>query len=81
MAELLFQWTFEIIDWKNFEGTSIAVYAPTYKDALRKVKDLKLPQLLTFEAIEDGVKFIQVYEVDYSVDDIDKEEVTEPEEE
>ena len=53
MAELLFQWTFEIIDWKNFEGTSIAVYAPTYKDALRKVKDLKLPQLLTFEAIEE----------------------------
>lgn len=76
----LYQWTFEVLDYKNFEGTSIAVYASTYKDALRKVKDLKLPQLSTFEIIEDALKLIQVYEVDY-LNGEEEEEVTEPEEE
>lgn len=78
--EQLFQWTFEVLDYKNFEGTSIAVYASTYKDALRKVKDLKLPQLSTFEIIEDALKLIQVYEVDY-LNGEELSEVTEPESE
>ena len=77
--EQLFQWTFEIKDYLNFEGTSIAVYASTYKDALRKVKDLKLPQLATFEVIEDALKLIQIYEVDYLTGE-EPEEVTEHEE-
>ncbi len=61
----LYQWTFQVLDYKNFEGTNIVVYAPTYKDALRKIRDLKLTQLLTFDEIEDGVKLIQVYEMDF----------------
>jgi hypothetical protein len=76
----LYQWTFQVLDYKNFEGTSIVVYAPTYKDALRKIRDLKLPQLLTFDEIEDGVKLIQVYEMDFD-SGLEEEEVTEPEEE
>ena len=76
--EQLFQWTFEIKDYLNFEGTSIAVYASTYKDALRKVKDLKLPQLATFEVIEDALKLIQIYEVDY-FSGAEPEEPIEPE--
>jgi hypothetical protein len=79
--EQLFQWTFEIKDYLNFEGTSIAVYASTYKDALRKVKDLKLPQLATFEVIEDALKLIQIYEVDVMTGLEPEEEVTEPEDE
>jgi hypothetical protein len=76
----LYQWTFQVLDYKNFEGTNIVVYAPTYKDALRKIRDLKLPQLLTFDEIEDGVKLIQVYEMDFD-SGLEEEEVTEPEEE
>jgi len=76
----LYQWTFQVLDYKNFEGTSIVVYAPTYKDALRKIRDLKLPQLLTFDEIEDGVKLIQVYEMDF-IGELEQEEVSEPEEE
>jgi hypothetical protein len=76
----LYQWTFQVLDYKNFEGTSIVVYAPTYKDALRKIRDLKLPQLLTFDEIEDGVKLIQVYEMDF-ISELEQEEVSEPEEE
>jgi hypothetical protein len=56
------------------------VYAPTYKDALRKIRDLKLPQLLTFDEIEDGVKLIQVYEMDF-ISELEQEEISEPEEE
>jgi hypothetical protein len=78
--EQLYQWTFQVLDYKNFEGTSIVVYAPTYKDALRKIRDLKLPQLLTFDEIEDGVKLIQVYEMDF-IGELEQEEVSEPEEE
>ena len=78
--EQLYQWTFQVLDYKNFEGTSIVVYAPTYKDALRKIRDLKLPQLLTFDEIEDGVKLIQVYEMDF-ISELEQEEVSEPEEE
>ena len=78
MAELLFQWTFEIKDYLNFEGTSIAVYAPKYKDALRKVRDLQLPQLATFDVIEDAMKLIQVYEVDTLLDDLLEGEPIEP---
>ena len=78
--EQLYQWTFQVLDYKNFEGTSIVVYAPTYKDALRKIRDLKLPQLLTFDEIEDGVKLIQVYEMDF-INELEQEEVSEPEEE
>lgn len=78
--EQLYQWTFQVLDYKNFEGTNIVVYAPTYKDALRKIRDLKLPQLLTFDEIEDGVKLIQVYEMDF-IGELDQEEVSEPEEE
>jgi hypothetical protein len=76
----LYQWTFQVLDYKNFEGTSIVVYAPTYKDALRKIRDLKLPQLLTFDEIEDGVKLIQVYEMDF-ISELEQEEISEPEEE
>ena len=76
----LYQWTFQVLDYKNFEGTNIVVYAPTYKDALRKIRDLKLPQLLTFDEIEDGVKLIQVYEMDF-ISELEQEEVSEPEEE
>ncbi len=76
----LYQWTFQVLDYKNFEGTNIVVYAPTYKDALRKIRDLKLPQLLTFDEIEDGVKLIQVYEMDF-IGELEQEEVSEPEEE
>jgi hypothetical protein len=76
----LYQWTFQVLDYKNFEGTNIVVYAPTYKDALRKIRDLKLPQLLTFDEIEDGVKLIQVYEMDF-ISELEEEGVTEPEEE
>ena len=75
MAEILFQWTFEIKDYLNFDGASIAVYAPKYKDALRKVRDLQLPQLATFEVIEDAMKLVQVYEID---EVIDLESVAEP---
>jgi hypothetical protein len=78
--EQLYQWTFQVLDYKNFEGTSIVVYAPTYKDALRKIRDLKLPQLLTFDEIEDGVKLIQVYEMDF-ISELEQQEVSEPEEE
>ena len=78
--EQLYQWTFQVLDYKNFEGTNIVVYAPTYKDALRKIRDLKLPQLLTFDEIEDGVKLIQVYEMDF-ISELEQEEVSEPEEE
>ncbi len=78
--EQLYQWTFQVLDYKNFEGTSIVVYAPTYKDALRKIRDLKLPQLLTFDEIEDGVKLIQVYEMDF-ISELEQEEISEPEEE
>ena len=78
--EQLYQWTFQVLDYKNFEGTSIVVYAPTYKDAIRKIRDLKLPQLLTFDEIEDGVKLIQVYEMDF-ISELEQEEVSEPEEE
>jgi hypothetical protein len=81
MMEQLYQWTFQVLDYKNFEGTSIVVYAPTYKDALRKIRDLKLPQLLTFDEIEDGVKLIQVYEMDFISGLEEEEGVTEPEEE
>jgi hypothetical protein len=76
----LYQWTFQVLDYKNFEGTNIVVYAPTYKDALRKIRDLKLPQLLTFDEIEDGVKLIQVYEMDF-ISELEQEEISEPEEE
>lgn len=76
----LYQWTFQVLDYKNFEGTNIVVYAPTYKDALRKIRDLKLPQLLTFDEIEDGVKLIQVYEMDF-IGELEQEEVSGPEEE
>jgi hypothetical protein len=76
----LYQWTFQVLDYKNFEGTNIVVYAPTYKDALRKIRDLKLPQLLTFDEIEDGVKLIQVYEMDF-ISELEQQEVSEPEEE
>jgi hypothetical protein len=76
----LYQWTFQVLDYKNFEGTNIVVYAPTYKDALRKIRDLKLPQLLTFDEIEDGVKLIQVYEMDF-IGELEQEEISEPEEE
>ena len=69
-----------MIYYNNFEGTNIVVYAPTYKDALRKIRDLKLPQLLTFDEIEDGVKLIQVYEMDF-ISELEQEEVSEPEEE
>ena len=75
MAEILFQWTFEIKDYLNFDGASIAVYAPKYKDALRKVRDLQLPQLATFEVIEDAMKLVQVYEID---EIIDLESLSEP---
>ena len=78
--EQLYKWTFQVLDYKNFEGTNIVVYAPTYKDALRKIRDLKLPQLLTFDEIEDGVKLIQVYEMDF-IGELEQEEVSEPEEE
>ncbi len=78
--EQLYQWTFQVLDYKNFEGTNIVVYAPTYKDALRKIRDLKLPQLLTFDEIEDGVKLIQVYEMDF-ISELEQEEISEPEEE
>ena len=78
--EQLYQWTFQVLDYKNFEGTNIVVYAPTYKDALRKIRDLKRPQLLTLDEIEDGVKLIQVYEMDF-ISELEQEEVSEPEEE
>ena len=80
IQDQLYQWTFQVLDYKNFEGTNIVVYAPTYKDALRKIRDLKLPQLLTFDEIEDGVKLIQVYEMDF-ISELEQEEVSEPEEE
>jgi hypothetical protein len=39
-----------------------------------------LPQLLTFDEIEDGVKLIQVYEMDF-ISELEQEEISEPEEE
>ena len=77
MDELLFQWTFQVLDYKNFEGTSIVVSAPTYKDALRKIRNLKLPHLSTFEDVEDGVKLLQVYELDYLITDADDARIIE----
>ena len=58
-----FQWSFTIKDYKDFEGAEIAVYSNSYKGALAKIKKLKLPTLNTYEDIQEGLKFVGVYEI------------------
>lgn len=75
MSEQLdnFQWTFRISEVVKFEETSITVYANTYKEAIRKIKNLKLPSIEKFVDAEENLKLDSVYEIDDRVDDIDEE--------
>jgi hypothetical protein len=55
-------WLFQINDVVKFEGTEIELRAPTYKDALDKVKKLNLPSLKAYTRIEEALKLISVIE-------------------
>lgn len=63
-----YQWTFEIKDVVKFEETTITVSAKTYKEAVKKIKGLKIPQLDTYTDIEEGMRLQQVYEVDENIE-------------
>lgn len=58
-----YQWTFQVKDVVNFEETTITIYSDTYNEAIKKIKSLKLPQLRSFESIEESIKLTNVYEV------------------
>jgi len=64
----VFQWTFEIKDVVKFEETSITVTCETYEQAIRKIKGLKLPQIRTFDDIDESLTLTQVYEVESDFD-------------
>lgn len=64
-----FEWTFTIKDLVNFDGASITVYAPTYEQAIKKIRTLKLPDLRTYDNIADGLKLTQVIEFKDQLDD------------
>ena len=63
-----YQWSFQVKDVVNFEGTTITVNANTYNAAIRKVKGLKLPQLRTFDDIEEGIRLISAIEIGEELD-------------
>jgi hypothetical protein len=67
-------WTFEIDDVVKFEGTKIELHAPTYKEALDKVKALNLPSLRAYTQMEDKLKLVSVIE---SILDREDEQPTE----
>ena len=69
-----YQWTFEIKDVVRFEETTVTVSAETYKEAVKKIKGLKIPQLDTYTDIEEGMRLQQVYEVDENTEQFDEEE-------
>ena len=82
LPETYFQWTFEIKDVVNFEETNITVNANTYEEAIKKVRSLKLPQLRTFNDVEEGMRLTTVFEVDPEFDDNHFPELeTEPDDE
>jgi hypothetical protein len=64
----VYQWTFEIQDVVKFEETSITVTCETYEQAIKKIKALKIPQLRTYDDIDEGLKLTQVYEVESDFD-------------
>lgn len=64
----IFQWTFEITDVVKFDETSITVTSSTYEDAIKKIRALKLPQLRTYNDIDEGMKLTQVFEVEGDFD-------------
>jgi hypothetical protein len=70
-------WSFQIKDVVNFEGTEISVYSDTHDAAIRKVKSLKLPQLKTFDDIEDSIRLTSVFEVREDIKDEHDGEVIE----
>lgn len=59
---MTFEWTFEINDVVKFSETHITIYSNTYEDAIKKIRDLKLPDLRTYTDIEDRLKLINVHE-------------------
>ena len=69
MENSYFQWTFEIKDVVNFEGTLITINAFTYEESVKKVRGLKLPQLRTYSDVEDAIRLTTVFEVDPDFDD------------
>lgn len=71
MKEESYQWTFEVNDVVKFEETTITVTANTYEDAIKKIRGLKLPQLRTFNDVEEGMRLTQVFEI---IDDFEDEE-------
>lgn len=73
----VYQWTFEIKDVIQFSEATITVTSGTYEQAIRKIKAMKLPQLKTFDDIDEGIKLTQVYEVEGGFNTGDPEE-TEP---
>jgi hypothetical protein len=70
-----YQWTFQVKDVVNFEGTEISVYSNTHKGALRKIKNMRLPQLEKMEDMEDSLRLTFVVEIR---EDINIEDNAEP---
>lgn len=64
-----FQWSFRIKDVINFEGTSITVYSPTYESAIKKIRSMKLPDLRSYETVEDGLRLESALEMDERFDE------------
>ena len=73
-ADSYYQWTFEIKDVVKFDETTVTVSAQTYKEAVKKIKRLKIPQPDTYTDIEEGMRLQQVYEVDENIDTFEEEE-------
>ena len=73
-ADSYYQWTFEIKDVVKFDETTVTVSAQTYKEAVKKIKGLKIPQLDTYTDIEEGMRLQQVYEVDENIDPFEEEQ-------
>lgn len=69
LPESYFQWTFEVKDVVNFEGTHITINALTYEEAIKKVRGLKLPQLRSYSDVEEGIRLTAVLEIDSNTDD------------
>jgi hypothetical protein len=68
-----FQWVFKISEVVKFEETVITVYANTYKQAVKKIRNLKLPSLEKFIDIEENLKLESVYEVNENIEDSEEE--------
>jgi len=64
----MYQWTFEIKDVVSFADTVITIYGLTIEECYKKIKGMKIPNLRTYDNIEEYLVLKEVIEIDEDLD-------------